>query len=306
MTFLRRRWEKNWPELSAAVRGGCPAFVFSHRPPELGSAVPVFAYHSVEPARFEADLRFLQLNGYVTIGADALLDHLLERRPAPERAVVLSFDDGAANLHRVVFPLLRAYAQTAVAFISPHFHFNSLRLPADATARPCTPAEIREMHASGLVDFQSHTLEHRYVPRWPEAAPLAGIAPRFTRFRDRAFALADDLRLSREMLEAELHKRVLHLAFPRYDGTPEAVRIGRGCGYRAFWWGLQPGQPENRPGDDASYVVRLSGEFLRRLPGRGRAPLSSILGQRYAQALGRWRNRASAAASGYGEGAVVE
>ena len=30
------------------------------------------------------------------------------------------------------------------------------------------------MHESGLVDFQSHTYEHRYVPRWPEPIVLTG------------------------------------------------------------------------------------------------------------------------------------
>ena len=37
--------------------------------------------------------------------------------------------------------------------------------------------ELRELHASGLVDVESHTYESRYVPEWPVPIPLDGVAP---------------------------------------------------------------------------------------------------------------------------------
>jgi peptidoglycan/xylan/chitin deacetylase (PgdA/CDA1 family) len=301
LAFLRLRWQKNWPEISAVLRGGFPAFVFAERPAELGSAVPVFTYHTVEGAEFEADLRFLRENGYHTIQADGLLDHLSGRTPAPERSVVLSFDDGAVNLYRVVYPLLKAYAQRAVAFVAPRFHDASV---ADngSTERPCSWSEIREMHASEFVDFQSHTLEHRFLPRWPEPVPLTGAGPDHLRCLGPAVPMVRDFRLAREMLEAELNKPVRHLAFPRAAGTPEALSAGQQCGYCGFWWGALPGRPYNRPGDDGSCIVRISGEFVRRLPGRGRVPLREILRARYAGAMRRWSReggeaQASAASS---------
>jgi hypothetical protein len=56
MSFLRERWEKNWPGMRAALLGGLPRFVLSERPAELGDAVPVFCYHTVDHATLEADL----------------------------------------------------------------------------------------------------------------------------------------------------------------------------------------------------------------------------------------------------------
>ena len=143
------------------------------------------------------------------------------------------------------------------------------------------------MHGSGLLDFQSHTLEHRYIPRWPEAVPLTGVAPGFLRYRETTLGVEDDFRLARQVLESELNKPVHHLAFPRFAGSAEAVRIGQACGYRSFWWGVQPGRPSNRPGDDGTRIVRLSGEFLRRLPGRGRCSLTRLLRNRYLSAVRR-------------------
>jgi peptidoglycan/xylan/chitin deacetylase (PgdA/CDA1 family) len=81
----------------AAVIGGLPGFVFQSHPQPLESNVPVFCYH------------FLSQNGYVTIDADMLLDHVKGRKQASEGAVVLTFDDGPCNHYEVVFPLLRRY-----------------------------------------------------------------------------------------------------------------------------------------------------------------------------------------------------
>src|SRR5690606_9912496 len=116
--------------------------------------VPVFCYHVIQGETFEHDLMHLRDGGYVTIDADQLLDHLCQRKAAPSRSVVLSFDDGARNLYEVAFPLLRRFGMKAVAFVAPRFHDEAQSM-ATREDRPCTWAEIEEMHASGLIDFQS-------------------------------------------------------------------------------------------------------------------------------------------------------
>jgi CelD/BcsL family acetyltransferase involved in cellulose biosynthesis/peptidoglycan/xylan/chitin deacetylase (PgdA/CDA1 family) len=280
ITTLRNSWEKNWPEVHAAVTGGLPQFILTRRPRDIGPGVPVFIYHVVNANDFEADLDFLSRNGYVTINADALLDHLEEHRRAPERTVVLTFDDGARNLYEVVFPLLKRYGMTAVAFVAPRFHGKDSE-DADSNSnffRPLSWSQIQEMHASRLIDFQSHTYEHRYVPRWPEPVELAGSSSELVRsLRGPVLTITEDFRLAKETLEQKLGKTVRHLAFPKFNGTREALRIGHECGYRAFWWYVLPNRSDNRPGQSPSYVVRISGEFLRRLPGDKRVPLSEIL-----------------------------
>lgn len=281
MKVLRRRWEKNWPELHAAIRGGFPDFVFA-RDPADPSGVPAFWYHEVSPEGIEADLRFLRDNGYATVTADDLLAHMEGRRACPPRSVVLCFDDGSVNLHSVAFPALRSFGARAVAFISPHFH---PRIGQGDRRRPCTWDEIREMHRSGLVDVQSHTLEHRYVPRWPEPVGLTGVDAEYQQRRTDPLPMTEDFRTAREMIENELEKEVLHLAFPRHDGTAAAVEAGMEGGYRLFWWGAQPVPPEQIAGGTGLHVSRVSGDFVRRLPGRGRLPLVTILRRRYALAL---------------------
>jgi peptidoglycan/xylan/chitin deacetylase (PgdA/CDA1 family) len=279
-------WEKNWPEVHAAATGGLPQFIFAHRPRHLGLNVPVFFYHVVNAEAFKTDLDFLQRNGYVTIDADALLDHVEGRRQAPERAVVLTIDDGARNLYEVAFPLLQRYGMRAVAFVAARFHGEDSHDFSDDSGghfpRPLSWSQIRSMHASGVIDFQSHTYEHRHVPRWPEPADLEGSAPEVVRsLRGPALTFAEDFRLAKETLERHLNKAIRHLAFPKFNGTREALHIGQECGYKAFWWGVLPRRATNSPGDSPLYVVRVDGRYLRRLPGDRREPLSRIVLKRY-------------------------
>ena len=287
---IRNSWEKNWPEIHAGLTGGLPRFILARRPGDVGSSVPVFCYHFLDAASFEEDLEFLVANRYRTIDATVLLGHLTGAQEAPPRSVVLSVDDGASNLLEVGFPLLRKYRATAVAFVAPRFHAeeSTPRDDAGGYPLPCTWGQMREMHRSGHVDFQSHGLEHRYLPRWPEPIEMTGIDPEWILARrGPPLSIAEDLRLSKETLEEKLDKPIHHLAFVKYKGTDEALRIGAKCGYRAFWWGYLPRHPGNGPGQPASHVARIDGFYLRRLPGSGRLPLTRILRERYRTSLSR-------------------
>ncbi len=280
---LKNSWEKNWPDVRCAFSGGFPEFVFARNPAPLDEGVPVFCYHQVTAELFERDLQFLRDNGYRTANADDLLAHIRKESLLPANTVILTVDDGALTLYRVIYPLLRRYDQRAVAFIATCFHDDSAdRMPAGA--RPCTWPELREMHESGHVDIQSHTHEHRHIPRWPAPLELVGIDDAYAQSRRGIpSTIEEDLQRAKQLIEHRLGKSVRHLAWPRYDTTPEADRFARACGYEGLWRGALPRRRANRPGDPADRMVRISGEFLRRLPGKGRVSLGDILRGRIAR-----------------------
>ncbi len=282
LSLIGSRWRKNWPEVHGGLTGGLPGFIFRKNPGTIGEGVPVFCYHVIDMARFREDLSFLSRNGYTTLTADGLLDHVAQREIAPPRSVVLSFDDGQQTLYDIALPLLREFGHKAVAFICPGLH----RDPGDRDAQPagglCDWGQISEMHDSGHIDFQPHTNSHRYVPRWPMPLPLAGVDENVAdRRRPTESSLDEDLRRAKEELDRRLGKISLHLAFPQYSGTESAIQTAKKLGYRGFWWGVLPGRPINSPGDRADRIVRISGEFVRRLPGEGRVKLADILKHRY-------------------------
>ncbi len=169
---LRDEWQ--------ALRGGYPDFVVR----DIGSLpagdVPVFTFHTIEPEPFEAQLRHLERNGYRTIDADTLLRHLSGEEPAPARAVMLTIDDGRKSVWTYGLPLLRRYGFRATVFLIPGY------VPEGRAADPNLDDvwagrvaagalgvrdpelmnwhEIRALHASGVIDLQSHTRFHHRVP----------------------------------------------------------------------------------------------------------------------------------------------
>lgn len=177
---LRRVWAKHEAELRGLVAGELPGWLAPGRA-RAPDEVPAFVFHEAEPERFEAYLRFLADNRYRSLTADELAD-LGGRVPNGERLVFLSFDDTLSSVRTVAFPLLQQYDFRAVLFVVPEVLGDDERTwpdltdvragratEADVRARIreqpfCTWLELDEMHASGVVDIQSHSLSHHRVP----------------------------------------------------------------------------------------------------------------------------------------------
>jgi peptidoglycan/xylan/chitin deacetylase (PgdA/CDA1 family) len=79
----------------------------------------VFVFHDAEPESLSRRLAHLADNGYVTLSADEYVAVIRGRREAPERAVVLTFDDGRRSIGSVAAPLLDRHGMKAVVFLVP-------------------------------------------------------------------------------------------------------------------------------------------------------------------------------------------
>jgi len=167
-----------------------PKFIYTDvKTDELG--IPVFVYHSignsnipdsVKFSEFECHMQYLSMNNYHTINADELYNYLVYDKPIPPKSVVITFDDGRASLWTLAFPILKKYNFKAVCFLVPSMmseigvrsNFKDYEdgrpvsmtelLRADLSNNPAiTWEEAKVMHTSGLVDFQSHTLNHTLI-----------------------------------------------------------------------------------------------------------------------------------------------
>ncbi len=122
-----------------------------------------FEEYSISPADFEADLIWLKENGYVTITSRELLYYLENKEPIPQKAVILSIDDGSWGVYTNAWPLLKKHGMKA--------DFNVIGAQIDATwellhsggtregepAPFCTWEELIEMQQSGEINVCSHT-----------------------------------------------------------------------------------------------------------------------------------------------------
>ena len=206
------RWIKNFEEVVATgvplALGRFPAFVYG-RP--LGrSEIPVFCYHSATPDSFEAALRFLKDNQYRTLTVHELYEISAGGHAAvPERAVVLTFDDGVRSVWSVIYPLLKKYGYSATVFLIPGRMKSSGMSPsledvwngrisaagleaADRAADSlATWQEVADMHASGAIDFQSHTFSHSLIQVSPRIVDFA-TPETLSRYHPFEFAVAGD------------------------------------------------------------------------------------------------------------------
>ena len=278
---IRDAWRKNSAEIRGLFNGALPAFVLSPSPPEDCGGLPVFCYHIVTQEGFEADLRFLAENGYVALAASQVAGYLAGAVRPEGRAVMLTFDDGARNFHDVAFPLLLRYRARAVHFVAPALHGEASQ-DDEGDERPMNWDELRKIHDEGQVESRAHGREGGYGQSWPMPAALSGCDPRIeARRRGAPRPLREDLESSVELLQRRLPGcRVHQLAFPMYIGSQDAVDTARTLGFDACYWGPLPGRPVNRPGDSAYFMSRISDEFVRRLPGKGRIGVQAMLDER--------------------------
>ncbi|WP_414502030.1 poly-beta-1,6-N-acetyl-D-glucosamine N-deacetylase PgaB [Zymobacter sp. IVIA_5232.4 C2] len=137
--------------------------------------VLVLAYHDImdtEPdqqyvatrtANFIAQMRWLQVNHYVPVSMDQIFAASEGKGELPEKAVLLTFDDGYRSMYDRVFPILKRnhwpalFAPVGRWIDTPEgqsVDFSGKLRPRDKFV---TWDQVREMSDSGLVEIGSHT-----------------------------------------------------------------------------------------------------------------------------------------------------
>ena len=184
--------------------------------------VPILMYHAVEDAarpakykhfyvladEFAGQMRMLRRAGYTPITFEALAAARAGTGALPAKPVLLTFDDGYANLKTNVHPLLTELGFPYTVFLVSERvgKTNDWVIRDGYEATPLlTWGDIAEMQADGLVAFEAHTATH---PR------LADIGPAEARRE-----LAD----SKDALEQKLGTPITTLCYP-YGSVSEAAQ----------------------------------------------------------------------------------
>lgn len=184
------------------------------------SYVPAIMYHDVVAGRKQvwfdttvAELRqhfeAIKQAGLTPIHIDQLYKHLRDGDPLPEKAILLTFDDAYLGLYENAYPLLKEYNYPAAYFVQTGF------VGVPTSKDHFTWDQMREMDASGLIDFAAHTVTHP-----PDLRVL------------------DDARLRREVfdcktkLEQELGHPIHYFAYPEGNRDERVKQYLADAGYR--------------------------------------------------------------------------
>lgn len=180
------------------------------RPPASG--VVVLIYHRVgggsgsevdlSPSVFDEQVAWLAGSGRV-VSLDTAVD-LLDPAGAADGdgkpggaddPVVVTFDDGTADLADVATPVLQHHGVPATVYLATRFIDEAVPFPGDGT--PLSWSAVRDMASTGLVTFGSHTHSHRLLDRLPPAEAT------------------DELDRSRALIEDAVGAPAQHFAYPK-------------------------------------------------------------------------------------------
>lgn len=150
---------------------------------------------------FVEQLTYLATNGWQVIELAAFLRGLDAPDTLPERAALLTFDDGYRSLLDVALPRLIQFSYPAVVFVPTQYiggvnGFDADEEPEEAI---CGWEELRELERVGI-SVQSHGVSHRTLSHLTSAEQ------------------EHELVLSKAILEQGLNKAVEVFAYPYGDG----------------------------------------------------------------------------------------
>jgi len=179
------------PVLAAGAEEGVPILLYHRFGPVVADSM------TVTTPVFESHLKYLHENGYKVIPLRELLGmYFSSGIPGGSRFVVLVADDAHVSVYTTALPVLKKYNAHMTLFVYPSAVSNA--------SYAMTWDQLRELKATGLFDFQSHTFWH----------------PNFKKERERLapseFEKLVHMQLtkSREKLERELGVKVDLLAWP--------------------------------------------------------------------------------------------
>lgn len=201
---------------------------------ETRTRIPILLYHRidrepdaqyrpfcVDPDVFAQQMAWLASEGFSTISLDQVQSHYTGGDPAPERPIVITFDDGYFCNYTRAFPIMRKHGFTGTIFLATDL----MRQPAPVTESHesfMTWQEISEMHDAGFA-FEAHGCTHR---------ALTSIS---------LDDVAREARESKAIIEKQLEKTVCYFCYPysQYNARIKAIVAEAGyagaCGGPPFW-----------------------------------------------------------------------
>lgn len=239
----------------------------------MSNIVPVLMYHhitpdggaiNVLPDNFRDQLAWLRKHGYNSLTCDQFAAHL-DGKPAPAKSVLITFDDGYLDNYVYAWPLLKEYGFNAVIFVVTswlgdgparnYFSPGQTDLPSTPDHDGCKQlmqaqdydkyalrwSEIRLMQENGVCEFHSHTHTHT---RWDKQNT------------DKNAKMTEELRLSRQSLQANLGSVSQHLCWPQGYFDSDYIKIAQDQGFKYLYTTRAFGR--NLPGSDPASIFRFA------------------------------------------------
>jgi peptidoglycan/xylan/chitin deacetylase (PgdA/CDA1 family) len=170
---------------------------------------------------FDEQMDQLRQLGYTVVDLQAVLDHYVERRPLPERAVLITFDDGYHDNLDNASRVLQRYGYPAVLFVPIGYLDDSQPLPHEERLasqgilnRTVDWNELAAVEQEGI-RIESHGISHRPLADLEVDEAAREIAVSKLRLEER---LGRPVRAFSYVKGSEAHYKPVHLSLVRQAG----------------------------------------------------------------------------------------
>ena len=179
--------------------------------------LPILCYHQfsageathqleLSAADFEAQLEYLKRNRFRVLSFAEVEEIMLKGQPIPERAVVLTIDDGYRSVYEIAWPILRKHGIKATLFNYTDF----IGAPAAMTW-----SQMREMADSGLIEIESHAKSHSSLTKQPSDENQSAYVAR----------LREEIRGANRLFQRHMNSTPRFLSYPYGRSSTDASRV---------------------------------------------------------------------------------
>ena len=177
--------------------------------------LPVLMYHSIgyekgntvrlPKEKFKEQMHYLKDNDYVTLSLNEAYDFFVSNKPIPEKALVLTFDDGYLDNYTEAFPILKELNFKATIFVITDL--------IDKTPGYLNIEQLKELQANEI-DIQSHTVHHEHLKQLSYDTQMK------------------TLKDSKDFLQKTLSKKIQYLAYPYGEYSEATLKAVKESGYK--------------------------------------------------------------------------
>lgn len=199
----------------------------TREPFDKNSYVTILVFHesnvgennsmSISPDKLKSQLKALQKSDYSFITDSDLLAYIHDWKDIPDNSIIIHFDDGYESFYKNAFPILKEMNIPSSMYLVG----KTVKEKTSDSESYQTPhlswEQIREMQDTGLVSFQSHTMDMHFkdgVYQQPDEI-----------YEDYVQRIYKDFNDSKQLIEQKLGTPVISVAYPSgaYNDFVDAV-----------------------------------------------------------------------------------
>jgi len=172
-------------------------------------------FFTVRSENFAEQMAYLKNKRFNIISLNQLVELIEEKKLIPQKTIVLTFDDGYKDNYFSAYPILKKYNFPATIFLVPDLIGQTTRNRQNIVFKMLDWPQIQEMHQSGLIDFQPHSLTHQKLDRI------------------KSTEVEHEVKESKIIIEEKLNKKCYFFAYPGGNFNEAAIDILKENGFRA-------------------------------------------------------------------------